>query len=72
MLAPVVVELKPEAIYTTDALGDFGLSAAALRRARLAGKLRFTRQGNKTLYLGRWLLDWLESESEPREVANAS
>lgn len=40
-----------------------GVSTTALAKARKAGRLRFTRQGQRTLYLGRWLLDWLETES---------
>lgn len=64
-----IAEIKPEAIYDDGRLADFGLSAAALRRARAAGKLRFTRQGKRCIYLGRWLLDWLEADS--REVRHA-
>jgi hypothetical protein len=40
------------------------LPSATLARARRAGELRHARRGQRTLYLGRWLLDWLEAAAE--------
>jgi hypothetical protein len=64
MIEPVRVD--PEAVYDDGALYQtFGLTAAALSSARRAGTLRYTRQGKRTLYLGKWILDWLESQAAP-------
>jgi len=58
-------EIKPQALYDGAALqADIGLPAAAVRRARKSGKLRYTRQGKKLLYLGQWVLDFLAAESK--------
>lgn len=68
MQAPYPID--PNAIYDDGALYlSLGLSPACLTRARRGGLLRFTRQGHRTLYLGRWILDWLEAAARPREVA---
>jgi len=65
MLEPVRIE--PEALYDDGALHvALGLTAAALASARRAGTLRFTRQGKRTLYLGKWILAWLEVEAAPQ------
>ena len=60
----IAAALNPEAIY--DDAGLYlacGLAPATLRRGRRSGRLRSTRPGNRTLYLGRWVLEWLEAES---------
>jgi len=57
-----------DAVYHDgDARLALGLTDAAMRRARRDGRLRYTRQGQRVLYLGRWLLEWLEADAE--EVA---
>jgi hypothetical protein len=75
MIEPVRIE--PEALYDDGALHvALGLTPAALASARRAGTLRFTRQGKRTLYLGRWILAWLEAaavvpqEARPEGVAS--
>lgn len=56
--------INPDAVYHDgDARLVLGLTDAAMRRARRDGRLKHTRQGNRVLYLGRWLLDWLEAEA---------
>ncbi len=56
---PLVIE--PTGVYTDgDLVLGLGVAHATLIRARREGRLRFTRQGHRTLYLGRWVLDWLE------------
>jgi len=58
------VSIEPSALYDDGALQlAAGLSPSTLAKARRSGRLRFTRQGQRILYLGRWLLDWLEAES---------
>jgi hypothetical protein len=63
--------INPDAIYDDGALHfELGLTAAAVARARRSGRLRHTRQGRRILYLGRWILDWLNADTERQEVAN--
>jgi hypothetical protein len=63
-------EISPNALYDTQTLYlTFGISQAALSRARRDGRLRHTRQGSRIVYLGQWLLDWLEREAAPREAS---
>jgi hypothetical protein len=72
MIEPVVIE--PEAVYDDGAIRQaLGLTDAALAAGRRAGTLRSVRQGKRTLYLGRWILGWLEKTATPRseEVTRA-
>jgi hypothetical protein len=56
----------PTAIYDAVAARDqLGIQTGVLARARREGRLRFTRQGPRFVYLGQWLLDWLEREAAP-------
>ena len=66
---PLVIE--PTAVYTDgDLVLGFDLTHAALARARRDGDLRSTRKGRRTLYLGRWVLAWLErAEDRSGEAA---
>lgn len=62
------VSIEPTAVYDDGSLFVLlGLSANVLSGARRARTLRFTRKGHRTLYLGRWVLDWLEAESHERQ-----
>lgn len=63
MTAETRLHIAPEAVYDDAALTAAGFSTAGLRRARRSGRLRFAKQGSRVVYLGRWLLDWLESEA---------
>jgi hypothetical protein len=66
------VSIDPQAVYDDGALYcALGLSTAALARARRSGYLRYTRQGNRVLYLGEWVIEWLRAAGEVREVAHA-
>ena len=56
------VSIAPDGVYDDGALYLApGLSPATLSKARRSGQLRFTRKGKRTLYLGRWVLDWIEA-----------
>jgi hypothetical protein len=72
MVEPVSID--PEAVYDDGSLRQaLGLTDAALAAARRAGLLRYTRQGKRTLYLGRWVLGWLETTAEkPSEARQAA
>jgi hypothetical protein len=62
MLHPVSIEA--EAVYDDGSLRQaLGLTDAALAAARRSGSLRFTRQGKRVLYLGKWITSWLESQA---------
>jgi hypothetical protein len=62
MIVPVLIE--PEALYDDGALRQvLGLTPATLAAARRAGRLRYSRQGKRTLYKGAWISAWLESAS---------
>jgi hypothetical protein len=70
MIEPVLIE--PESLYDDGALREaLGLTAATLARARRDGSLRFARKGQRTLYLGKWIIDWLAADGAGQEVANA-
>jgi hypothetical protein len=62
MIEPVLIE--PVAVYDDGALRQaLGLTPATLAAARKSGALRYCRQGYRTLYMGAWILDWLDDES---------
>jgi hypothetical protein len=58
------IRIDPTGIYD-DALlyAALEISAATLARARRDGRLRYTRQGRRVLYLGQWVLDWLQADA---------
>lgn len=54
------VRIDPQAIYHDgQARLILGLSETTFCNARRSGELRFSRCGNRILYQGQWLLDWL-------------
>ena len=58
------VSIEPSALYDGGTLRRIaGLGTATLTNARRSGRLRFTKQGNRILYLGQWILDYLEADS---------
>ncbi len=58
------VSIEPSHLYDDGVLQlAAGIAPGTLSKARRSGRLRFTKQGNRVLYLGRWILDWLEAES---------
>jgi hypothetical protein len=66
MIEPVLIE--PEAVYDDGSLRQtLGLTEAALAAARRSGSLRFTRQGKRVLYFGKWITSWLERQAAPVE-----
>ena len=58
------VPLEPGSVYSDDALSvTLGIPRATLLRARRLGHLRHARTGQRILYLGQWVRDWLEREA---------
>jgi hypothetical protein len=63
------VQISPSAVYDDGALRrELGISPTALARARRDGRLRYTQQGRRILYLGSWVLRWLEGSTAPEVV----
>jgi hypothetical protein len=68
MIEPVLI--APEAVYDDGTIRQtLGLTDATLAAGRRAGTLRYVRRGKRTLYLGRWILEWLEMTTPRREEA---
>jgi hypothetical protein len=64
MLSPVPID--PCAVYDDGAVVlALEISSAALARARREGRLRYSRRGKRTFYLGQWLIDWLTADGVP-------
>ena len=54
--------IDPDAVYDDGSLAlALGVTAAALAKGRRDGTLRHTRKGQRILYLGQWVLDWLRA-----------
>jgi hypothetical protein len=63
LLAPARID--PDGIYHDgQARLLLGLTEATMSRARREGRLRFTRQGNRVIYRGSWLVAWLEADAD--------
>jgi hypothetical protein len=63
MISPTLID--PDAVYDDGALHlALGIPSTTLIRARRDGNLRFTRKGHRVFYLGRWVLDWLDSRPQ--------
>jgi hypothetical protein len=63
MSTATVPSIQHDGIYDDVLLFTvLGVSAQTLSRARAGGELRFVRKGQRTLYLGRWVLDWLTAD----------
>jgi hypothetical protein len=62
MLTPVSID--PDAVYDDGAvLTALDIPSATLARARRERRLRYTRRGRRTYYLGQWLLEWLTADT---------
>ncbi|MCA9070449.1 MAG: hypothetical protein KDA84_16065 [Planctomycetaceae bacterium] len=58
-----VFVIETSAVYSDGEVRlGLGLTSATLARAR---------RGNTFLYLGQWLLDWLEEDAEARQSAKS-
>jgi hypothetical protein len=57
------ISIDPAGIYNDTLLCDLlGISVQTLSRARRSGTLRYTRKGQRVLYVGAWVLDWLQTD----------
>jgi hypothetical protein len=65
------IQIDPTGIYDDVLLyGALEVSTSTLAKARREGRLRYTRQGKRILYLGSWVLAWLEADAR-QEVRHA-
>jgi hypothetical protein len=54
--------INADAVYTdVTASMALGISLSALDKGRRDGSLRFSRRAGKVLFLGSWLLQWIEA-----------
>jgi hypothetical protein len=59
MIAPS--QIDPHAVYDDGAIVIvLDIPSTTLARARHDGTLQYVRKGRRILYLGKWILDWLE------------
>jgi hypothetical protein len=66
------IKIDPAGIYDDALLYELlEVGAQTLARARRSGELRHVRKGQRILYLGSWVLDWL-GVSPRREVSHAN
>lgn len=57
------INIQPNCVYDDGTLVlSLGLTHATLARARRDGELRFARKGKRVLYLGSWIIEWLERD----------
>jgi hypothetical protein len=57
-------QIDRTAVYDDELLGQgLGIPAPALWTARDAGELRCTIKAGRVLYLGQWILDWLQAKT---------
>jgi hypothetical protein len=55
-----VISIDPSGFYDDVLLLNLlSISKETLTRARLSGELRYVRKGQRILYSGRWVLEWL-------------
>jgi hypothetical protein len=56
-------KIEPLGIYDDAAICEaLGVTPATLSRARKDGSLPFSRKGQRILYLGVWIFDWLATD----------
>ena len=70
MVTPRGTIIDPSALYDDAAICvAIDVGANTLKEARRNGQLRFARKGNRVLYFGSWIIDWLSAAPEPAEEA---
>jgi hypothetical protein len=68
MSKPVVI--APNAVYTLQTLSEtLGLKPGCLPRECRLQRLRYCKRGGRVLFLGSWVLEWLEAGEVVREPA---
>jgi hypothetical protein len=61
MIHPATID--PNGIYDDGAIvSALAIPSATLVKARRKGHLQFTRKGRRILYMGKWVLAWLEEQ----------
>lgn len=63
-MSTAAIQIEPAAIYDDDLLfAVLRVTSRTLLAARKANQLRYTRKGQRVLYLGQWVLDWLNDSA---------
>jgi hypothetical protein len=68
------LSIDPQGIYAENAVARaLGIPLGTLREARRSRRLRFSRKGKRVLFLGQWLIDWMQDDtaSEQGGISNA-
>ena len=64
-------KLDPQAVYSQSEICEaLGITARRLGNAAVAGEVRFAALGSQRVYLGQWILDWIEGR-EPSSLEDA-
>jgi hypothetical protein len=64
--------IHPTGIYTSDDLcAMLDVSLTALTEARRSGALRWARKGRRVIFLGEWIITWLQQGAR-QEVVDAT
>jgi len=73
MPTATIPTILPDGIYDDGSLcAVLGVGAQTLAKARRDGSLRYARKGQRTLYLGAWVLEWLTVDKRPRTTGEGS
>ena len=66
-MSNATLSIEPRGVYDDGTLVlALGVTHATLARARRDGHLRFAREGRQVLYLGQWILEWIEQSAAGR------
>jgi len=64
MITTGTVRIEPDGLYDDGDLYRMkGIPSSTMSKARGARHIRYTRKGNRILYLGQWIIDWLKRDA---------
>ena len=67
----VLGQICPDRIYTVEGLMRYaGIGSETLRAARASGMVKAVNIGRRTYYLGRQIVQWIESQAGQTRDAN--
>lgn len=71
---PGVHNIRPRGVYNLrQATRATGMATSTLEREMKKGRIRVARRGGKVVFLGRWLIRWMEDgaegPAEPGQIA---
>src|SRR5438552_875707 len=60
---PTGVQIDATRFYDSTIFDALEIGQGTIRRAQREGALRFVRKGQRPIYLGQWILDWLNADA---------